>query len=554
MSAAGAAASEHDFIVVGAGSAGAVLANRLSESGRHSVLLLEAGGADRSPWIHLPIGYGKIYYDARVNWKYLSEPVPALGGRQSYWPRGKVLGGSSSINAMVYARGHRRDYDDWARVAPGWGWDAVAPVFRRIEDWAGGADAYRGSGGPLAVEGIEDRAHPLCQTYLRAAAEAGIPFNPDYNGARMEGAALYQITTRNGLRASTARCYLRPARGRANLQILTRAQALRIVFDGTRARGLHYLRGGQQHIARARCEVILAAGAINSPQLLQLSGIGPGELLRELGIAVLRDSPQVGRNLQDHLGIDNLYRCRVPTLNQQLGPWWGKLRVGLQYLLRRSGPLSLSVNQGGGFVRTRPDAAESDQPGPDQPGPDQQLYFSPVSYTRAPPGKRPLLRPDPFPGFLLGSNPCRPSSRGHLQIRSPDPLTAPQIHPNYLATAEDRQAMLDGLRLTRRIAAAPAFAAIIERELLPGAQVESDAALADYVRDHAWTVFHPCGSCGMGSDAADSVVDPRLRVHAIGGLRVVDASVFPNITSANTNAPVIMLAERAAELILEDHH
>jgi len=551
VSAACADVAEHDFIVVGAGSAGAVLANRLSESGRHSVLLLEAGGADRSPWIHLPIGYGKIYYDARVNWKYLSEPVAALGGRQSYWPRGKVLGGSSSINAMVYARGHRRDYEDWARQAPGWGWDQVAPVFRRMEDWSGGADEHRGSGGPLAVEGIEGRAHPLCQTYLRAAAEAGIPFNPDYNGACMEGAALYQITTRDGLRASTARCYLRPARHRAGLRILTRAHALQVIFDGGRARGLRYLRGGEQRIARARCEVILAAGAINSPQLLQLSGIGPGELLREMGIAVLRDSPQVGRRLQDHLGVDNLYRCRVPTLNQQLRPWWGKLRVGLQYLLRRSGPLSLSVNQGGGFVRTRPAAAD----GADErlAGPDQQLYFSPLSYTRAPPGKRPLMQPDPFPGFLLGSNPCRPSSRGHLQIRSPDPLDAPQIHPNYLATAEDRQAMLDGLRLTRRIAAAPAFAAVIERELLPGPQLESDAALADYVRDQAWTVFHPCGSCGMGSDAATSVLDPRLRVHGVDGLRVVDASAFPNITSANTNAPVIMLAERAAGLILEDH-
>ncbi|MEM6678507.1 MAG: GMC family oxidoreductase N-terminal domain-containing protein [Pseudomonadota bacterium] len=531
-----------DYIIVGAGSAGAVLADRLTACGRHKVLVLEAGGSDFNPWIQMPIGYGRTYNDPRVNWRYRTEPCEALGGRTSYWPRGKVIGGSSSINAMVYVRGHPGDFDDWAEDAPGWGWDAVAPVFRRMEDWTGGADEFRGTGGPLPVRDVSADVHPLVRTYLDAAQEAQIPVNPDYNGATMEGAGTYQITTRGGMRASTARCYLRPAMRRPNLRVALNAHVTGIQFDGRRATGIAWRAQGSAQRAKVDGEILLAAGAINSPQLLQLSGIGPGDLLGAHGIEIRADLPSVGRNLQDHLCTDNLYRARVPTLNQVLRPWLGRLRVGLDYILRRRGPLGMSLNQGGGFVRSRPELSR----------PDIQLYFSPLSYSRAPAGKRPLMLPDPFPGFQIGSNPCRPTSRGHLAIRSNDPMEAPEIHPNYLATEEDRHGMREGVRLVRRIAAAPALAKVIEAELLPGEEAMDDEALDAFVRDNSWTVFHPCGTCRMGTDPTRSVVDPRLRVHGIGGLRVVDASIFPNITSGNTNAPVIMVAEKAAEMILED--
>lgn len=530
-----------DYVIVGAGSAGAVLANRLSADGTRRVLVLEAGGNDNTIWIQIPLGYGKVYYDARVNWKYTTEPVPGLGGRRSYWPRGKVLGGSSAINAMVYVRGHPRDYAEWNAVAPGWGWEDVAPLFQRMEDWDGPPSAARGTGGPLPVHDVTSEVHPLTRTYLEAASQADIAINRDYNGPEMDGASLYQITTKGGLRASTARCYLKPVRRRANLDIRTKAHVTRVLFDGKRAIGVEYRQNGHLKTVHAHGEVILSGGAINSPQLLQLSGVGPGRILHKHAISVVKDAPQVGRNLQDHLGSDIYYISKVPSLNQALRPLFGKAKAALQYALTRKGPLSLSLNQGGGFVRV----SEASQ------GPDLQLYFSPVSYTRAPVGVRPLMTPDPFQGFLMGFNPCKPTSVGHLQINSSDPFAAPEIHPNYLDTEHDRALMIAGIRLLRQIADTQALRAVIESELQPGSDVQSDLAIAEYIRSQAWSVFHQCSTCMMGRDPAQAVVDPQLKVHGLDGLRVADASVFPSIPTGNTNAPAIMVGEKASDLILQ---
>ena len=531
-----------DYIIVGAGSAGAALAARLAERTSHSILLLEAGGSDLHPYVQIPIGYGKVYYDSRVNWKYLTEPVAGLAGKPSYWPRGRVMGGSSSINAMVYVRGHPADYDRWAEDAPGWGWSDVEPLFRRMESWTASDDPMRGREGPLPVASVADQAHPICGAYFDACAAEGIAHNADYNAASMEGAANFQITTHRGRRASTARCYLRPAlRTHRHLKLMKHAQVTRVLFEATRASGVRYRRGGREETASARAEIILCGGAINSPQLLQLSGIGPGGVLAANDIPVRAERAGVGRNLQDHLGYDHLYRCTVPTLNQELGPWYGKLWAGLKYLTTGRGPLALSLNQAGGFV-TLEDSGE---------GPDIQLYFSPVSYTRAPAGTRPLMSPDPFPGFLLGYNPCRPTSRGHLAIRSPDPLANPEIHPNYLDTEHDRALMLAGARLIRRIAAAAPLDAIIDTRIAPDDSVADEAALLAHIRENAWTVFHPCGTCRMGDDP-EAVVDTQLRVRGVEGLRVADASIFPTIPSGNTNAPAIMVGERAADLLYTD--
>jgi len=531
-----------DYIIVGAGSAGSVIANRLSESGRYSVLLLEAGVSDRRLYVQMPIGYGKVYYDEKVNWKYNTEAVPGLGNRSSYWPRGKVLGGSSSINAMVYVRGHANDYAEWQSVADGWSWQEVEPYFKKMERWLGEPSEHRGKDGLLPVTDITDAAHPLCSVYLQAAEQAQLPSTEDYNGPNMEGASLYQITTSDGLRASTARCFLRSAMKRPNLTVRTKSLVTKLHLNDGLVSGVDYKRKGQLLKAHARREVILCGGAINSPQLLQLSGIGPRDVLNKAGVEIKHELNAVGRHLKDHLGADIVCRTNVPTLNQSLRPWYGKLRAGLEFLFKRSGPLTLSLNQAGGFIRS----------GSDVDFPDLQLYFSPVSYTRAPVGTRPLINPDPFPGFLIGFNPCKPTSEGHLNITTGDPEEAPEIHPNYLSTDHDRELMLKGMRVCRTLLATPAFKQVVEDEIYPGLQVDSDEALSQFIEANAWTVFHPCGTCRMGSDLKTSVVNNQLKVHGLSGLRVADASIFPTIPTGNTNAPSIMVGEKASDLVLKD--
>ncbi|MGB8693769.1 MAG: GMC family oxidoreductase N-terminal domain-containing protein [Steroidobacteraceae bacterium] len=533
--------SEFDYIIAGAGSAGCVLANRLTADGRCSVLLLEAGGSDRSPWISVPLGYGKTFTDPHFNWKYSAQPDPGLANRQAYWPRGKVLGGSSSINAMVYVRGHRGDFDDWAAAGnPGWGYADVLSYFMKSEDHVWGASEYHGAGGPMHISEYSTAVHPLCHRFIASCGAIDIPPTDDFNGAVMEGAGTWQMTIRAGRRESSASAFLRPALRRANLQVLTRAHATRLTFTGRRASGIEYLRGGQRHTARARREVIVCAGAVNSPQLLQLSGIGDESLLRGLGIPVLWHAPAVGQGLQDHLAVSYIYRSRVPTLNNELYPLSGKIRAALTYAFGRRGVLGMSVNQAGAFVRSRP--------GIDRP--NMHIYFNPLSYTTTKGLTRKIMQPDPFPGLLMSFNTCRPTSRGSIDIVSSDPLKAPAIRPNSLSSAEDLADVFEGAQLLRRIAAAQPLAAVVESELQPGGRLQSREELLEDFRQRAGSVYHACGTCAMGPDPGTAVVNHRLQAHGIEALRVVDASVFPAVTSGNTNAPVIMVAEKAAELIM----
>jgi len=536
--------NDYDFIVIGAGSAGCVVAERLSANGRHRVLVLEAGGSDRRFFVQMPLGYGKTFYDSRVNWNFRAEPDPGLAGNADHWPRGKVLGGSSSINAMVWVRGHRTDFDDWRDAGnPGWGYDDVLPVFKAIEDNQAGADDWRGAGGPVHVSQLESVVHPLCRLYLQAAQHAGLPLNRDFNGREQEGVGVYQLTTRDGRRMSAARAFLRPAMKRPNVGVETGAVATRILFQGRKAVGVEYRKNGRLLQAHARREVILSAGSVNSPQLLQLSGIGPGALLQEFGIPVLHANDHVGANLQDHQGINYTWRATSATLNQILRPWWGKLLLGARYLLMRDGPLSMSMNQGGGFFRTDP---KLDRP-------NMQLYFQAFSTVLPRPGERPILSPDPWPGFSIGLSNCRPTSRGTINIRSADPFEHPKIIANAFSTGHDVAEMLAAVKFLRQIAAAPAFNGVIDAEVLPGPSISSDEDLIDDFRKRSGTVYHPVSTCRMGPDSSSSVVTPRLKVHGIEGLRVIDASVFPSVVAGNTNAAAIMTGWRGAEMVMEDH-
>jgi len=526
-----------DFIIVGAGSAGCVLANRLSASGRHRVLLLEAGPRDRNPWIHIPIGYGKLFKDRSVNWLYSTEPEPELNGRRISQPRGRVLGGSSSINGLVYVRGQREDFDGWRQAGnPGWGWDEVLPYFRRSEDFARGADSHHGSGGPLAVSD-QSEPHPLCDAFIDAAEASGCPRNPDFNGELQEGAGYYQLTARNGVRCSTATGYLRPARGRPNLAVLTGALVTRIVCEGRRACGLEWRRGGETWSADARAEVILASGAINTPQLLELSGIGAPALLQQHGIPLVHALPGVGESLQDHLQVRTVFRCTRPiTFNDDMRTPWGQARVGMRYLLQRKGPLTISAGYAGAFFRTTP---ELDRP-------DVQVHFITFSTTKMGDALH------KFSGFTASLCQLRPESRGSVHIAAADPAQPPRILCNYLAAEHDRQVTVAGMQQLRRTMQAGPMRPFVAEEVEPGQACLSDDEVLAFCRERGASIYHPTCTARMGSDRL-AVVDARLRVRGMENLRVADGSIMPTLVSGNTNAAIVMIGEKASDLILEDH-
>jgi choline dehydrogenase len=530
--------NDFDYVIAGGGTAGCVLANRLSADGRHSVLLLEAGPPDSYPWIRVPIGYAKTMFHPVYNWRFKTEPEPGMNGREIYWPSGRTLGGSSAINGLIYIRGHRDDYDHWAALGNrGWGYAEVLPYFRKLEHNVRGDSEWHGADGPLWVSDIRAK-HELVEALIGAGAELGIPPNPDFNGARQEGTGYYQLTTRRGFRCSTAVAYLRPARGRSNLAVETNARATRIVQDGKRATGIVYRQGAREHTATARREVIVAAGALQSPQLLQLSGIGPPALLQKFGIPVVNARDGVGENLQDHLQVRTIFRCTKPiTTNDTLKSWWRTMAMGARYVLTRTGPMAVGINQGGMFARTDPALGR----------PDVQFHLATLSSDMA---GSPVHT---FSGFTLSVCQLRPESRGTIRIKSPDPEAAPAMQPHYLATAHDRATIVAGIKLARRLAATRALAPYVAGEYLPGNATVTDDDLLEFARNKGATIFHPAGTCKMGpASDTHAVVDAELRVHGTPGLRVVDCSVMPTIISGNTNAPVIMIAEKAADMILRD--
>lgn len=529
--------AEYDFVIVGAGSSGCVLANRLSADGNKSIAVVEAGPRDSSFWIHLPIGYGRTMWDPKVNWKFQTEPEPQMGGRQVYWPRGRVLGGSSSINGLIVIRGQKQDYDHWAdQGSSGWSWNEVLPYFVKLENNAQfGDDQIHGSGGPLPVSSI-DRRHELIEAFIAAGQANGVPRTDDFNGRVQEGAGYFQLTTKNGWRMSAAAAYLRPAEKRGKVSVLTDMQVLRVLFEGRQAVGVVCHTPQGTRTIKARRGVILSAGAIQSPHLLMLSGVGPGRHLQQIGVPVLIDRPSVGQNLQDHLQFRLIYKAsKAITTNDALRSLWGRAKLGLEWLLFRRGALAIGINQGGMFARLMPESKT----------PDIQFHVATLSADMAG-GKV-----HDFPGFTLSVCQLRPESRGHIALASSDPLARPLIYANYLATEKDRDYAVKSIAFARKLARTAPLSDLVAAEVTPGPEVATDADLLDFARRTGATIFHPSGTCRMGTDEA-AVVDPRLRVRGVGGLWVVDCSIMPTLVSGNTNVPAMMIAEKAADMISED--
>ncbi len=527
--------AEFDYVIVGAGSAGCVLANRLSADPSRRVLLIEAGPPDSYIWIHIPVGYFKTMHNPRTDWCMKAEPDPGLNGRQIQWPRGRVLGGSSSINGLLYVRGQAEDYDQWRQLGcTGWSYDDVLPYFRRSEDQERGEDAFHGVGGPLAVSNMRVQ-RDVCDAYIEAAEEIGIPRNDDFNGATQEGAGYFQLTARNGRRCSAAVGYLNPVKRRPNLRIVTGTLVHRILVEDGRATGVELEIGGTRQLVRTAGEVLLSAGAINSPHLLELSGIGRGEVLQDIGVPMVRELPGVGENLQDHLQARSVYKSNRPTLNDEVNHPVRKMLIGLDYMMRRRGPMTMGASQVCIFARTHPSKAT----------PDVQFHIQPLSADKPGDG---LHR---YSAFTASVCQLRPESRGRLLPRSSDPRETVAIHANYLATLTDQQTLVDGMKLARRLAATRALSPYIVEELVPGLPVRTDEDLLENARNTATTIYHPVGTCKMGTDPG-AVVDARLRVRGVRGLRVVDASIMPTLVSGNTNAPAIMIGEKAASMIVED--